>query len=250
MKKLFLLIIAITSGALYAQDFYLPVTSTSDQAIESYYEALNASYDFDETQFHEKKSQAIAIDPNFFMMYAYTAFFMRLTDQLDSCRTYIDRALDVEMRMLNTSELVLYKALSKMSDKLAADISDEMDQLIAKYPNTPQAYYLASMAAFWLGNFDRAITFNERLTGISANFAPSYNALGYSYMMEGENTLAKQAFEKYIDLNPEKANPYDSMGEFYFQTQDYQKAVENYQKACDMGMQSSCEKVKAAQKKL
>ena len=65
--------------------------------------------------------------------------------------------------------------------------------------------------------------------------APIINVLGYLYYGKDDKEKAKSLFEEYIKLYPQGYNPYDSMGEFYFNEKDmdqsklfYGKAVENF----------------------
>ena len=61
-----------------------------------------------------------------------------------------------------------------------------------------------------------------------------YNTLGYLYLnVKKDNALAKQNFEKYIELYPEGYNPYDSMGEFYLLTGDKENSEKYYTKALE-----------------
>jgi tetratricopeptide (TPR) repeat protein len=61
-----------------------------------------------------------------------------------------------------------------------------------------------------------------------------HNTLGYLYLNEKkDNDMARQHFEKYIELYPEGYNPYDSMGEFYMLTGDPANAEKYYTKSLE-----------------
>jgi tetratricopeptide (TPR) repeat protein len=61
-----------------------------------------------------------------------------------------------------------------------------------------------------------------------------YNMIAYYYMTNKKDTAtAKIYFEKYIKLYPEGSNPYDSMGEFYFNTGDMTNAEKYYNMALE-----------------
>lgn len=62
---------------------------------------------------------------------------------------------------------------------------------------------------------------------------PALNIMGYISMEKGEMDQAKQAFEKAIKVAPHLANPLDSMGEYYMKVEEYDKAIEYFQKAYD-----------------
>jgi len=42
---------------------------------------------------------------------------------------------------------------------------------------------------------------------------------------------AEEAFDQYVKMSPGLANPYDSKGDFYMATAQYEKAYESYTKA-------------------
>jgi tetratricopeptide (TPR) repeat protein len=66
------------------------------------------------------------------------------------------------------------------------------------------------------------------------------------YLEEFEK--AEAAFDTYIQLSPDIANPYDSKGDFYMATEQYQSAYESYKKAyaLDSGFVISAKKAKKA----
>ena len=62
---------------------------------------------------------------------------------------------------------------------------------------------------------------------------PIINSLGYFHYAKGDKLKAKKLFEEYIDSYPNGYNPYDSMGEFYFNEDDFENALIYYNKAID-----------------
>ena len=80
--------------------------------------------------------------------------------------------------------------------------------------------------------------------------APIINVLAYLYYGKEDKEKAKSLFEEYIKLYPHGYNPYDSMGEFYYNENDmeqsklfYGKAVENF-----FGAKYAIEKIKELNK--
>ncbi|NBC08846.1 MAG: hypothetical protein GVY26_16770 [Bacteroidetes bacterium] len=65
-------------------------------------------------------------------------------------------------------------------------------------------------------------------------------------MALGEMGKAKAAFEKYLELAPDEANAYDSMGEYYMVAKDYAKSAEHYDRAVELGMEDSKERAEKA----
>ena len=69
---------------------------------------------------------------------------------------------------------------------------------------------------------------------IAENQAPIYNTLGYAYIQLEQFEDAKSAFDKYIELEPDLPNPYDSKGDDYMAVENYELAFESFMKAYDL----------------
>ena len=69
---------------------------------------------------------------------------------------------------------------------------------------------------------------------ITENQAPIYNTLGYTYIQLKQFEDAKSAFDKYIELEPDLPNPYDSKGDYYMAVENYELAFESFMKAYDL----------------
>ncbi len=66
------------------------------------------------------------------------------------------------------------------------------------------------------------------------------NLLGYDYLMEKKKiNIAKAIFKANTILHPESANVFDSYGESLMMDGDYEKSLENYQKAVDNAIKSN-----------
>ena len=59
------------------------------------------------------------------------------------------------------------------------------------------------------------------------------NLLGYAHYNNGNKEKAKSYFDEYVDVYPEGYNPHDSMGEYYYNEEDYETSLVHYQKALD-----------------
>ncbi len=56
-----------------------------------------------------------------------------------------------------------------------------------------------------------------------------YNIIAYYYLnQKKDNVKAKEYFEKYISMYPDGCNPYDSMGEYYFNIGDMENSERYY----------------------
>lgn len=60
------------------------------------------------------------------------------------------------------------------------------------------------------------------------------NNLGYYYMQQNNQNLAKSYFELNVTLYPNSANAYDSLGEWYLLNEDKENALINYSKSVEL----------------
>lgn len=245
MKTLFFSMAFLLASffTITAQDFYLPVSTTSETAKAAYYktEAFAAN-----VQFKEAKAQfdmAVAEDPKFFMAYVSNIYY----SSGENKAAMIDKALAIDPSNFTEAEKIVRKQLVIWDKDPEAKIAENMKALIAAYPQTPQAYHWASLhAAYTDKDADASLKYAEKLAELSPDFAPNYNTLGYMYIGKKQMKKAKAALEKYITLLPNEANPYDSMAEYYMINKEYAKSAEYYDKAVEMGMTSAKERAEKA----
>ncbi|SEJ59696.1 Tetratricopeptide repeat-containing protein [Dyadobacter sp. SG02] len=245
MKALFTGIVLLLGSVatVSAQDYYLPVSSTSKAAVASLHRASEL---YSNIHFKEGKvelDKALAEDPNFFMAHVYAVQYAPKADRPE----LIDKALAIDATNFNEAEKIMREWIGKWKADSTAKAGESMNALIAAYPKTPQALEWASLHAFYTDkNLDGALDYAQKLAVISPEYAPNYNILGYLYMEKKETEKAKAAFEQYIKLAPKEANAYDSMGEFYLINKDYAKSAELYDKAAAMGLADAKERADKA----
>ncbi|MHA4741705.1 tetratricopeptide repeat protein [Dyadobacter sp. MSC1_007] len=245
MKTLFTFI-ALLWGSITvasAQDFYLPVSSTSKTAIASLHKAADL---FANVHFKEGRAEldkALAEDPNFFMAHVYAMQFATRATRPGIA----DKTLALDQTNLNEAEKIMRELIVKWKADTTSKASETMKALVAAYPKTPQALEWASLYSFYTDkNVDDALDYAQKLAKLSPKFAPNYNTMGYLYMEKKDMEKAKAALEKYIALAPKEANAYDSMAEYYMNNKEYAKSAEYYDKAVAMGMTDSKERADKA----
>jgi tetratricopeptide (TPR) repeat protein len=228
---------------LIAQDFYLPVSTTSETAKEAYYKAEQLASNVNIEEANAQLDKALEEDPDFFMAYILKLYYASDEKQPE----LVDKALAIDEAQLNEAEKIVRQQLPVWDKDPKAKIAGNMKALVAAFPETPQAYQWASLhAAFTDKDVDAAIDYAQKLKELAPDFAPNYNTLGYLYMGREQLDEAKEAFENYIRLAPKEPNAYDSMGEYYLNVKNYKKSVEYYEKAASMGMASAKERATKA----
>ncbi len=227
------LIVVVISCQKPVKDKIIPVTTDSEKARE-YYDQASKELD----AFHLKATRslltkAIEEDSCFFMSYYDLATWALYFGNIDTFKELASKALACEIK-LSKGEQILKEALQKLYEDPKADVSELGVRLVDLYPNDVKSYLNHNFFLYIAGNNeDAVITLNKALE-IAEKPAPVYNSLGYTYMSLNKFEEAKNAFDKYIELEPDNPNPYDSKGDYFMAVKDYEKAYESYMKAGEM----------------
>lgn len=235
MKTLFLFM-AFLLGSLAtitAQDFYLPVSTNSETAKAAYHQAEQLASNINFREANAQLDKALEEDPFFFMAYVLKIFYASGEEKA----ALIKNAIALDVTTFNRAEHIIRQQLVIWDKDPKAKIAENMKLLVTAYPHTPQAYHWAALHAVYTDkDVDAALTYAEKLVELSPDFAPNYNSIGYMYLEKQQMDKAKAVFEKYISLLPDEANPYDSMADYYKANKEYAKSAEYYEKAASLGM--------------
>jgi len=78
---------------------------------------------------------------------------------------------------------------------------------------------------------------------MNPNFTPALNIMGYAYLQKSELDNAKNSFQEQVRRQPAKANPYDSLGDYYLEVKDNEMALKYFKQSAGMGLINSQSKV-------
>ncbi|PRY84742.1 tetratricopeptide repeat protein [Mongoliibacter ruber] len=248
-NALILIFFLFGSQSMYAQEYFLPISTDSETAKQHYKEALHAAQHADIAGYNESIKKAVADDPEFFMAYAHLALGMASMNQEEAFKEAASKALAISENKLNPAEKSIRKGVKRLVDNPKADLTPVLDELKQNYQEVPQVYELGLFINYWINqDYQAAAENGNMLVKLSPKNAGGYNMLGYALMESGDMKSAKSAFENYIKLAPDEANAYDSMGEYYMNVKDYKKSAKHYEKATQLGMEASRERAEEAKR--
>ena len=92
---------------------------------------------------------------------------------------------------------------------------------------------LEKHALSW-GYFIRAIECFEKAIELNPDYADAYHSLGYAHHKTIDFTKAIDCFEKAIELNPDNPRTYYRLGNSYVIRHHYPKAIECFEKAIEL----------------
>lgn len=219
-------VVLSVSCQYYTSDERMPVTTSSNLAMEYYETGITA---FDQLKYADaidNLKRAIEIDENFFMAYYW---LYPLAGEYS--KEVADRAFKVDTE-LSEAEKILQTAFKYMVDSQVEKALEQIDRIIALYPRDVEPYKIKYLIQFQiLKDIESARKTIEAAIEVKPDHAISYNMLGYAFMYLEDYKAAEKAFDSYIALAPETANPYDSKGDFLMKMNKFEEAYESYMKA-------------------
>lgn len=208
----------------------MPITAESESAIELYNKGIIAGEKVYIGKAMDLFKQALTEDPNFFMASYSLATYYLYFENVEEFQKYAEKALQSELELSKGEEL-LKTMLEKLLADPKADVTEIGKELVEMYPDDHQAYFQLAFSQMIVKDYQSVVETYKKVLGIAENPAPIYNGLGYAYMELGQFDDAGSALDKYIELEPNLPNPYDSKGDYFMKIEDYGKAYENYMKA-------------------
>ncbi|MGC9341332.1 MAG: tetratricopeptide repeat protein [Bacteroidales bacterium] len=211
----------------------IPVTTSSEVALDLYNNAMSFMEDVYIDKANDALDQALKEDPGFFMANYAKATNSLYFNDMKAYKSYSEKAINTEEN-LSKGELLLKDVLVKLNEDPDADVTPILIELVELYPKDKVGYYQLAMFQGLAGKYEAANETYQKLLEVTDNPAPVYNMMGYNYMAMDEMEKAKEAFDKYIELAPDLPNPYDSKGDYFMAVKEYEKAYESFMKAVEI----------------
>jgi len=218
----------------------MPVTTDSELALKFYETGMLA---FDQVKlelaFHNLEL-AVREDPNFFMAYFWLYFMSG-----NGSKKIANEALMAESD-LNEGEKQIKTAFKYLLDGQDEKVVEHIQMAIDLYPYDPHVHKILYILQFqYIKDVQSAVESCQRAIEACPEYALAYNQLGYAFMDLDRFDEAEKAFDNYIRLSPNTANPYDSKGDFYMATRQFDLAYQSYMKAYEIDPTFSVSQKKA-----
>lgn len=125
----------------------------------------------------------------------------------------------------NDIELLALRCISRAKQHKLAPAQEELDRLLAKYPNNAQLHY-AQGIVYLMRTTSSDVTYirdtrnlienaiKEFVAAVNAdsNYYQAYNAMGVATLRLGNRNDARELFKVAMQINPQYATAYDNMG--------------------------------------
>ena len=201
-------------------------SSDSANAVSAFKTGVWQFYNIHWDKAREKFEEAIKIDPEFAMPYLYLVLTPGDSTRSEEARKIAD-GLSSSTNSFEKSliDLNLYRR-----ENPEADLTPKINRLKSQYPTELLVMVQEAGNFFRKDEFEKASNLYTKIWE-RFDFVPALNMIGYSNMRAGNMTVAKEAFSDYITNNGGHPNPYDSMGEFLENMEDYGAAYDYYMMA-------------------
>ena len=218
----------------------MPLTTDSELALE-FYKAGMLSFDQIKVKMaYHNLELAVKEDPNFFMAYFWMYFMPG-----KSPKKIVDKALMVEAD-LNEGEKQIKTAFKYLIDGQDEKVVEHLQMAIDLYPSDPDVHKILYILQYhYLKDVESAEASLQRAIKACPDYASAYNLLGYALMDLGRFDEAEDVLNTYIELSPNTANPYDSKGDFYMATEQFDLAYQSYMRAYEIDPTFSVSEKKA-----
>lgn len=208
------------------------LTTTSLKAYECYFAGKEAAYRMDHQEAIDNFEKAVALDSTFIEAYE------RLARQYHETHEY-SKALEILEKVRSSSPRLVEEKLIEIL-ALEAYIKQDWDlaisywkRLISINPEDIRAhidlgivYYRGKMMYDeGIAEFRKVLELDPQ--GVTHRISFTYNVLGWAYLRKWELKNAQAAFEKYVALLPNQANPLVCLGEFHVIAGNYDQAEAN-----------------------
>ncbi|HEX7878327.1 MAG TPA: tetratricopeptide repeat protein [Candidatus Eisenbacteria bacterium] len=219
-------------GALPAT-FGSQVTTASSQARRYYDDGIEAIRKFYDNEARTAWMMALEEDPHLAMAMVRLG---RLAHDLADDEGALDwyRRATIEEARVTDRERLEIRLLGADLEGRESDERALEDELIRRFHDDADVLILAANQHLSEGRPDEALSELQRAEEIDPARTDVWNLLGYARSELGSWPEAEDAFERYVFVHEQQANPHDSLGEFYLRTGRYRKALAQFETACEI----------------
>ena len=217
-------------------------TSESEEARNAFNIGMWQLYNLEWEQAGQSFSSAIELDESFALAYAMRA----RTNYFLQNQGKVAEDLDIAVSMsINASpeEKKMIMALSNDNNLGTNSFNQVVERLVRKYPDSSFLRFESIFATINDIGPDMILRRGKDLIEMNPNFTPALNIMGYAYLQKDNLDLAKVTFQEQVRRQSGKANPYDSLGDYYLAENNNKMALRYFEQSSMMGLKASESKV-------
>jgi tetratricopeptide (TPR) repeat protein len=205
----------------------LPVTTTSPAARTEFEHAMVDLESLRRADALNDLRATVKRDPKFAQAYILISHLTHDPDEQAAARS---RAEQLAQRV-TPGERLLIRWLSGVQENSYVPAIAAMNDLLAMYPQDHRTAFLAGRWLVHQRRYAQGIFVLEHAVTLFPDYPAALNELGYAYAFSGNFEKASALMERYVQLQPDQPNPYDSYGEILRAAGQYDAALDKYRMA-------------------
>jgi DNA-binding winged helix-turn-helix (wHTH) protein/tetratricopeptide (TPR) repeat protein/TolB-like protein len=208
------------------------MTTTSLDAFRLYNEGVEARRHLRLGDARKLLSEAVAIDPGFALAYFELQWVALWSKDEAAYVEFHEKTLAHQERLPPQKRMLLEAIEVSKTDAKRAEAM--LEDVVARLPDEEEAYM--HLFHLYRSTYQTEESLKTLERGISAVPHSGYLRLNYGYglLWEGRYPEAIHQFEVYSRINPDEANPWDSLGEAYLIAGIPDRALEKYARALEV----------------
>ena len=202
------------------------VTSSSEEAYKEYLAGFDAFERFYRVEAREHFLKAISLDSTMAMAY----YFLSNSAAGDRHLEWLEKALRYSSNASWDEQHLIRQAVASSRGDDATGLR-ELNEILKRDKSHKLAYFVRGLLHRNMRNHELAIQDFLSTVALDPQDKNAYNHLAYSYDDIGNLEKSLWAIDKYIEIAPDEANPYDTRGDLYANNGQVDLAIASYRKA-------------------
>jgi tetratricopeptide (TPR) repeat protein len=202
----------------HSQKAYFYFLEGTDQSSKMYYQDAKTSF-----------NRALEYDSTFAMAHYYLS---RITSG-EKRRYHIEQAEKYSYKT-GTKDKFLIEAHKAVVNRDLNRAIELLRLASLRFPDDKGMYYELAVNHYNVYQYAEAVAYAKKAIDIDPGFKVAYNQLAYAYHKLGDDKAALEAIDRYIELAPDEANPYDSRGDICMDAGILEEAIKSYEKALEI----------------
>jgi tetratricopeptide (TPR) repeat protein len=205
----------------------LPVTTTSAAARKKFEHAMGDLEKLRRADALEDLRAAVKHDPKFAQAYILISQLTHDPVEQVSARS---RAEELAAHA-PSGERLLIRWISGVQENNYVPAIAAMNDLLAMYPQDHRTAFLAGRWLVHQRRYAQGIFVLEHALTLFPEYPAALNELAYAYAFSGNFEKAYGLMDRYVQLQPDQPNPYDSYAEILRAAGQYDAALEKYRQS-------------------
>lgn len=205
----------------------LPVTTSSAAARKEFEHAMVDLEALRRSDALNDLRATVKRDPKFAQAQILISHLTHDPDEEVAART---RAVQLASQV-TPGERLLIRWLSGVQENNYVPAISAMNDLLAMYPKDHRTAFLAGRWLVHQRRYAQGIFVLQHAIALFPDYPAAINELAYAYGFSGNFEKASALMERYVQLQPDQPNPYDSYGEILREAGQYDAALDKYHMA-------------------